>query len=59
LALQPDFPEVLNNLGLLYGRAGDMERAERYFRDALGRLLRQWKGPVADVISPGIRASSW
>jgi Flp pilus assembly protein TadD len=30
LALQPDFPEVLNNLGLLFGRAGDMDRAERY-----------------------------
>ena len=37
LALQPDFPEALNNLGLLFGRAGDMDRAERYFRDALGR----------------------
>ena len=29
LALQPDFPEALNNLGLLFGRAGDMDRAER------------------------------
>ena len=28
---------MLNNLGLLFGRAGDMDRAERYFRDALGR----------------------
>jgi Flp pilus assembly protein TadD len=37
LALQPDFPEALNNLGLLFGRAGEMDRAERYFRDALGR----------------------
>src|SRR5262249_51405148 len=33
LALQPDFPEALNNLGLLYGRAGDMDRAEKYFRE--------------------------
>jgi tetratricopeptide (TPR) repeat protein len=29
LVLQPDFPEALNNLGLLFGRAGEMDRAER------------------------------
>ena len=37
IALQPDFPEALNNLGLLFGRAGDLAAAERYFRDALAR----------------------
>ena len=50
LALQPDFPEALNNLGLLLGRAGDMDRAERYFRDALEparRLRRSRQQPRA------------
>jgi tetratricopeptide (TPR) repeat protein len=37
LALQPDFPEALNNLGLLAGRAGDLAEAERRFREALAR----------------------
>ena len=37
LALQPDFPEALNNIGLLLGRAGDLEGAERYFREALAK----------------------
>ena len=35
--LQPDFPEALNNLGLILGREGDLEPAERYFRQALAK----------------------
>ena len=46
LSLQPDFPEALNNLGLLFGRGGDMDRAERYFRDALARRPAIAKRPT-------------
>ena len=32
LALQPDFPEALNNVGIFFGQQRDLERAEPYFR---------------------------
>ena len=35
LALQPDFPEAFNNLGIYFARQGDMAQAEAYFRQAV------------------------
>jgi Flp pilus assembly protein TadD len=35
LALQADFPEALNNLGLILGRRGELAAAEQRFRQAL------------------------
>ena len=35
LALQPGFPEALNNLGILYGSARDLDRALGYFQQAV------------------------
>ena len=37
LALQPDFPEALNNLGLIEGRTGNLPVAEQRFRAALAK----------------------
>ena len=49
LALQPDFPEALNNVGLLLGRGGDLAAAERYFREALSR--REAYGEAANNLA--------
>ena len=66
IALQPDFPEALNNMGLLLGRAGDLDGAERYFRDALveaghlrggGRATWRWSWSIG--ARPRRRRGCW
>ena len=37
LTLQPDFPEALNNLGIFFGRQGDLDRALTYFQQAVDK----------------------
>ena len=34
---QPDFPEALNNLGIFFGRQGDLDRAQTYFQQAVDK----------------------
>jgi Flp pilus assembly protein TadD len=41
IALRPDYPEALNNLGVLYVRGQDYARAEEQFRACI-RLVPQF-----------------